>query len=44
MADEQCAVDFKVIIEGVYHLTLHFIVKIDDDVAAEYNLRLFNTF
>ena len=44
MPDKQSAVDFKVVVKGVDDLALHFIVKVDDNVAAENNLRFFNAF
>ena len=43
MPDKQRAVDFKVVVKCVDDLALHFIVKVDDNVAAENNLRFFNS-
>ena len=39
MADEQRAAGFQIIVKGIDDLPLHFVVKVDDDVAAEYDLR-----
>lgn len=39
MADEQRAAGFQIIVKGIDDLPLHFVVKVNDDIAAEYDLR-----
>ena len=43
MADEQCAIDLKVVIEGIDDFAFHFIVKVNDDITAKNDLRFINT-
>ena len=43
MADEQCAIDLQIVIEGIDDFALHFIVKVNNDITAKNDLRFINT-